>query len=41
MDDINMELRETEYENVDWVQLAKDRVQWLDFVKNFLNLRPL
>jgi hypothetical protein len=27
------------FEDVDWIQLAQDRIQWLDLVNTSMNLR--
>jgi hypothetical protein len=34
-----MELRETEWEVVDWIHLAWDKDQWRSLVKTVMNLR--
>jgi hypothetical protein len=38
-DDIKMDLREIWTDGVNWIQLAKDRVQWRAFVNTVMNLR--
>jgi hypothetical protein len=38
-DIIKIDLKETEYEGVNWIQLTKDRVQWLAVVNTIMNLR--
>jgi len=38
-DSIRMNLREIEWEDVDWMQLAQDRVQWRAVVYMVINLR--
>jgi hypothetical protein len=37
-DNIKMDLRETETDGANWIQLAQDRVQWRDFVNTVMNL---
>jgi hypothetical protein len=37
-DDIKMDLREIGIEGANWIQLARDRVQWRTSVKTGLNL---
>jgi hypothetical protein len=37
-DDIKMNLKEIGYEDVDWIQLAQDRVQWQNVVNTVINL---
>jgi hypothetical protein len=39
VDNIRMDLREVEWDNVDWIDLAKDRNRWRALVKSALNLR--
>jgi hypothetical protein len=34
-----MDLRETEWDGVDWIDLAQDRDQWRDLVNTVMNLR--
>jgi hypothetical protein len=34
-----MDLRETRIDEVNWIQLAQDRVQWRAFVNTVTNLR--
>jgi transcription termination factor 2 len=38
-DNIKMDLRETGIDGVNWIQLAKDRVQWRACVNTVINLR--
>jgi hypothetical protein len=38
-DDIRMDLREKEWEGVDWFHLAQDRDQWRALVITVMNLR--
>jgi hypothetical protein len=38
-DNIKMELRETEIDGANWIQLAQDRVQWRACVNTVMNLR--
>jgi hypothetical protein len=38
-DNIRMDLREMEWEGVDWIHLAQDRGQRRAIVKNVMNLR--
>jgi hypothetical protein len=40
-DGIRMDLRETSWEDVDWVQLAQDRDQWQAVVNAVMNLQVL
>jgi hypothetical protein len=40
-DGIKMDLRETGWESVDWIQLALDRDQWWALVNTAMNLRVL
>jgi hypothetical protein len=37
-DTIKNDLREIEWEGVDWMNLAQDRDQWRDLVKTVMNL---
>jgi hypothetical protein len=37
-DNIRMDVRETGWEGVDWMQLAQDRYQWQAFVNKVMNL---
>jgi hypothetical protein len=39
VDNIKMDLRETGWDGVDWMDMAKDRDQWRAFVNTVLNLR--
>jgi hypothetical protein len=34
-----MDFKGTEGEDVDWINLAEDRVQWRPFVNTIMNLR--
>jgi hypothetical protein len=38
-DNIRMELREREWESVDWIHLAQDRDQWRALSNTVMNLR--
>jgi hypothetical protein len=38
-DNIKMDLRETEWEGVDWIYLAQDKGQWEILVFTVMNLR--
>jgi hypothetical protein len=38
-DNIKMDLRETEINEGNWIQLAQDRVQWRAFMNMLMNLR--
>jgi hypothetical protein len=38
-DNIKMDIREIWIDGVNWIQLARDRVQWRAFVKTVMNLR--
>jgi hypothetical protein len=40
-DGIRMDLRETDLESVDWIQLAQDRDRWRTLVNTAMNLRVL
>jgi hypothetical protein len=40
-DNIKMDLRETEFEDVDWIHLARDRNTWRALVNTVMNLRVL
>jgi hypothetical protein len=40
-DGIRMNLREIDWESVEWIQLAQDRDQWWAFVNTVMNLRVL
>jgi hypothetical protein len=39
MDNIEIDLREIEWDGVDWIDLAQDRDQWRAFVDTVMNLR--
>jgi hypothetical protein len=39
MDNIKMDLRETEWDSVDWFDIAHDRDQWRALVNTVINLR--
>jgi hypothetical protein len=38
-DNIRMDVKETGWEGVDWIHLAKDRDQWRAVVNTVMNLR--
>jgi hypothetical protein len=38
-DNIKMDLREVRIDGANWIQLARDRVQWRTFVNTGMNLR--
>jgi hypothetical protein len=38
-DNIGMDLRDTGWEDVDWMHLAEDRVQWKALVNTVINIR--
>jgi hypothetical protein len=38
-DNIKMDLRETGWGDMDWIDLAQDRDQWRAFVYTIMNLR--
>jgi hypothetical protein len=38
-DNINMDLREIEFGDVDWIHLAQDRDRWRALVNTVMNLR--
>jgi hypothetical protein len=38
VDNINMDIRETEWGGMDWIDLAQERNQWRGFVKMVMNL---
>jgi len=40
-DNIKVDFKHTESENVDWIHKIEDRVQWLAFVNTVTNLRCL
>jgi hypothetical protein len=39
VDNITMDLREIEWDGVDWIDVAQDRDQWRALVITVLNLR--
>jgi hypothetical protein len=39
VDNIKIDLREKEWDSVDWVDLAQDRDQWRALVNTVMNLR--
>jgi hypothetical protein len=39
VDNIKMDLREIEWDVVDWIDMAQDRDQWRALVNTVLNLR--
>jgi hypothetical protein len=39
MDNIKMDLRETGWDGMDWIDLAQDRDQWRALVNTIMNLR--
>jgi hypothetical protein len=39
VDDIKMDLREIEWDGMDWIKLAQDRDQWRTLVNTVTNLR--
>jgi hypothetical protein len=39
LDNINVDLREIEWDGVDWIEIAQDRDQWKALVYTVLNLR--
>jgi hypothetical protein len=39
VDNIKMDLREIEWDGMDWIDLAQDRDQWRALVKAVMNLR--
>jgi hypothetical protein len=39
VDNIKMDLREIEWDSVDWIGMAQDRDQWRALVNTVLNLR--
>jgi hypothetical protein len=39
MDNIKMDLRETGWDGVDWVDLAQDKDHWRALVNTVMNLR--
>jgi hypothetical protein len=38
-DNIDMDVKETGWTAVDWIDLAQDRDQWRDLVNTMMNLR--
>ncbi|KAJ4433375.1 hypothetical protein ANN_15634 [Periplaneta americana] len=38
-DNIKMDLREVEYDDTDWIDLAEDRDRWRAYVRAAMNLR--
>jgi hypothetical protein len=41
LDDMKIDLRETECDGVDWIDLAQNRDQWTALVNTVMNLRFL
>jgi hypothetical protein len=39
VDNIKMDLREIEWDGIDWIDLAKDRDRWMALVNTVINLR--
>jgi hypothetical protein len=39
VDSIKMDLREIVWDDIDWIDLAEDRVQWRAFVNTVMNLQ--
>jgi hypothetical protein len=39
VDNIKMDLRQTGWDGVDWIDMAQDRDQWRSLVNTVLNLR--
>jgi hypothetical protein len=39
MDNIKMDLREIEWDDMDWIDLVQDRDQWMALVNTVMNLR--
>jgi hypothetical protein len=39
VDNVEMDLREIEWDGMDWIALAQDRDQWRALVKAVMNLR--
>jgi hypothetical protein len=39
VDNINIDLREIGWDDVDWIDLAQDRDQWRALVNTVMNLR--
>jgi hypothetical protein len=39
VDSIKIDLREIEWDDVDWIDMAQDRDQWRTLVNTILNLR--
>jgi hypothetical protein len=38
VDNIKMDLREIEWDSVDWIHMAQDRDQWMPLVNTVMNL---
>jgi hypothetical protein len=38
-DNIKLDLKETQIDGANWIQLAQNRVQWRAFLKTVMNLR--
>jgi hypothetical protein len=41
VDDIKIDLREIEFDGMEWIKLAEDRDQWRALVKTVMNLRVI
>jgi hypothetical protein len=39
MDNIKIDLREIEWDGMDWIYLAQDRIKWRALVNKIMNLR--
>jgi hypothetical protein len=39
VDDIKIDLREKEWDGIDWIDLTQDRGQWRALVNTIMNLR--
>jgi hypothetical protein len=39
VDNIKIDLREIEWDGVDWIELVQDRAQWRALVNTVMNLR--
>jgi hypothetical protein len=39
VDNIRVDLGETRWDDVDWIDMAQDRDQWRDLVNTLMNLR--